>query len=276
MHTVSKRPLVKTILLYVAVVAIALFMLSPVYILAKISVSSPAEALSQHPTFLVHQFDFSHWKKIFASGNLWTPLIRSLTVACATTVIALVIVVPASYVVSRMSKKVGYAFVLALFFTRMIPSVAVAMPISVRFLKWDLLDTMGGLVLANLINQIPFMAWILVSTFQSIPRDLDEAGSIDGCNRLTVLTKVILPVSMQGIAVAAMYVWLNAWNEFTYAMYLSNNTKTMPLQIYYYVERGGFFEQAAYSTILAIPVMIITFALQRYMKSGYLSGAVKG
>ena len=81
---------------------------------------------------------------------------------------------------------------------------------------------------------------------------------------------------MQGIAVSAMYVWLNAWNEFTYAMYLSNNSKTLPLQIYYYVSRGNVFERAAYSTILAIPVILVTFVLQRYLKPDYLGGSVKG
>lgn len=93
---------------------------------------------------------------------------------------SLVIVVPASYVVSRMSKKKRYAFVLGLFFTRMIPSVAIALPISVTFLKMDLIDTSLGLVLADMITQIPFMAWILVSTFAEVPVALDEAAWIDG------------------------------------------------------------------------------------------------
>ena len=158
----------------------------------------------------------------------------------------------------------------------MIPSVAIALPISVTFLKMNLIDTSLGLVLANMITQIPFMAWILVSTFAEVPVALDEAAWIDGASRLQAIVKVILPVSMQGIAVSAMYVWLNAWNEFTYAMYLSNNSKTLPLQIYYYVSRGNVFERAAYSTILAIPVILVTFVLQRYLKPDYLGGSVKG
>lgn len=251
-------------------------MLTPVYILAKVSFSSKAEVLSQHPTLLIHEFTLVHWINVFKSGNLWAPLNRSLIVATSTTILSLLIVVPASYVVARMSKKIRYMFVLGLFFTRMIPSVAIALPISVTFLKMNLLDTIPGLVLANMISQIPFMAWILVSTFSDIPISLDEASWIDGASKMQTITKVILPVAMQGIAVAAMYVWLNAWNEFTYAMYLSNNSKTMPLQIYYYVSRGSVFERAAYSTILAIPVIFITFILQRYLKPDYLGGSVKG
>ncbi|MDR1549285.1 MAG: ABC transporter permease subunit [Hungatella sp.] len=92
-----------------------------------------------------------------------------------------------------------------------------------------------------MISQIPFMAWILVSSFSGIPVTLDEAAAIDGAGKFQIIQKVILPVAMQGIAVAAMYVWLNAWNEFTYAMYLSTNSKTLPLMIYYYVSRCDSF-----------------------------------
>ena len=165
---------------------------------------------------------------------------------------------------------------MTLFFTKMFPTVGIALPISIRFLKWNLLDSNIGLIMAHLIGQLPFMAWILVSTFSAIPKDLEEAAEIDGAGRMRTLLSVIFPVAVQGIAVSGLYVWLNSWNEFTYALYLSLSTKTLPLGVYYYVQRGGFFQQAAYATILAIPVIIITFILQRYLKSDYLSGAVKG
>ncbi|WP_127483721.1 carbohydrate ABC transporter permease [Paenibacillus ehimensis] len=262
--------------LYLVVLLISLVMVAPVYILVKISFSNPQEVLTQHPTFLIHEVTFKHWKQVFESGNLWPPLQKSFTVATLTMLVSLAIVVPASYAISRLGKKAKYAYMLSLFFTKMFPVVGIALPISVIFLKWDLLDTSLGLVLAHLIGQLPFMAWILVANFEAIPVDLEEAAAIDGATRMQTLIQVILPVSMQGIAVSAMYVWLNSWNEFTYALYLSLSTKTMPLQIYYYVERGGFFQQAAYATILAIPVIIITFVLQRYLKSDYLGGAVKG
>ncbi|WDC84369.1 ABC transporter permease subunit [Caloramator sp. mosi_1] len=94
--------------------------------------------------------------------------------------------------------------------------------------------------MAHLIEQLPFIAWILVSTFETIPVDLEEAASIDGAGRIRTLIKVVFPLAAPGLAVAAMFTWLNSWNEFTYALYLSLTTKTLPLQIYYYVLRGGF------------------------------------
>ncbi|MCG0276892.1 MAG: ABC transporter permease subunit, partial [Thermosediminibacteraceae bacterium] len=113
-------------------------------------------------------------------------------------------------------------------------------------------------------------------TFETIPKDLEEAAMVDGAGKIESLLKVIMPLALPGIAVAAIFVWLNSWNEFTYALYLTVSERTLPLQTYYYVVRGGWFDAATYATILTLPVMVVTFFLQRYMKGGYLSGAVKG
>ncbi|MDR1549284.1 MAG: hypothetical protein LBT06_11955 [Hungatella sp.] len=132
---------VKKALFYGAMILICFIMISPVYILAKVSFSIKSEVLTQHPTLLLHNPTLEHWGNVFRAGNLWAPLKRSLLVSTGTTLLSLLIVVPASYVVSRMSKKIRYLFILSLFFTRMIPSVAIALPISVTFIKMNLTDT---------------------------------------------------------------------------------------------------------------------------------------
>lgn len=264
------------VLFWPGVILVLFFLLVPVYIMVKVSLSAPEDILTQHPTFLIHNFTWDHWIKVFESGNLWEPFKKSFTVATVTTVLAIMIAAPASYVISRMPKKVKYITILTLFLTRMFPEVGIALPISVNFLKMGLLDTNLGLVLAHLAKELPFIAWILVGTFETIPRELEQAAMVDGCSRFKSLTKVVFPISLSGIAVAAMFVWLDSWNEFTYALYLTLSDRTLPLQTYYYVVRGDWFQSAAYATILTIPVVIVTFFLQRYLKSGYLSGAIKG
>lgn len=259
----------------ILITIICSMMVIPVYLLAKISISPPSEVLTQHPTFFPKAIDLSHWKSVFTSGNLWAPLGKSLYVSTLTMVIATIIVAPASYAISRLSNRIKFLYIATLFITKMFPPVGIALPIAITFTKWGLIDTSLGLVMAHLIGEIPFMAWILLSTFNAIPKALEEAAYMDGANRFQTLSKVVFPVAAQGIAVAALYVWLNSWNEFTYALYLSLSTRTLPLGVYYYVQRGGFFQTAAYATILTIPVIIITFYLQRYLKSEYLSGAVK-
>ena len=83
---------------------------------------------------------------------------------------------------------------------------------------------------------------------------------------------MIFPLSLPGVAVAAMLVWLESWNEFTYALYLTVSENTLPLQTYYYLNRGGIFNSAAYATIITLPVIVLTFILQRYITSGMLAG----
>ncbi len=257
-------------------ILVMFFLLVPVYIMVKVSLSAPQDILTQHPPFLIHNFTWNHWLKVLKSGNLWLPFQKSFVVATITTVIAIMVAAPAAYVISRMPKKVRYTVILSLFFTRMFPEVGIALPIAVNFIKLNLLDTYTGLILAHLVKVLPFIAWILVGTFETIPEDLEQAAMVDGASRWTALTKVVFPISLSGIAVAAIFTWLESWNEFTYALYLTLSQRSLPLQTYYYVLRGDWFQSAAYSTILTIPVALVTFLLQRYLKSGYLSGAIKG
>lgn len=259
----------------ILVLATILFV-TPVYLMFKVSFSSPGEVLTAHPTFWFRDFTTKHWRDVLTSGNLAAPLFKSLSVATWTTVAALAIVAPGAYVISRMPRSIKYVVVLSLFFTRMFPDVGIALPIAVTFIKWNLLDTHLGLVMAHLTKLLPFIAWVLVGTFDTIPTDLEQAAAVDGAGRIQVLMKVVMPLAAPGLAVAAMLVWLDSWNEFTYALYLTLSKNTLPLQTYYYVQRGNWFQAAAYSGLLTLPVMMVTFLLQKYLRSGYLAGSLKG
>ncbi len=261
---------------WLIVIVLSLYLIAPLYVLIKISISGGKDVFTAHPSFLVHDFTWKHWSKVLASGYLWPSLRRSLIVATATTVVAVIIAAPAAYVISRLPRGTKYVTVLALFFTRMFPEVSLALPIAVNFIKWGMMDTHVGLVLAHLIMALPFVAWVLVGTYETIPVDLEEAACVDGAGKIGTLMRVVLPLAAPGIAVAAIFTWLMSWNEFTYALYLSLSTRTLPLLTYYYSQRGGFFDAPTYATILTIPVFIVTLFLQRWMRTGYLAGAVKG
>jgi trehalose transport system permease protein len=257
-------------------VLVALFTLFPLYLMVKISVSPPQDIFTPHPSFGLSAVTDAHWKAVLASETLWPPLGKSLAVATWTMLAAIGVAAPAAYVISRLPWSWKYGVLLGLFAGRMVPEVGIALPIAVRFLQWGLVDTQLGLVLAHLIKTLPFVAWILVGSFEAIPVAVEEAAQVDGCHRLGVLTRVVFPMALPGVAVAALFAWLESWNEFTYALYLSLIDNTLPLQIYYYVTRGSWFDSATYATILTVPVIVVTAALQRYLKAGYLAGAVKG
>ena len=112
--------------------------------------------------------------------------------------------------------------------------------------------------------------------FSAIPRVVDEAAFVDGATKIRSLFHVVLPLAKPGIGVALIFSFLGSWDEFIYATYLCLTNKTLPLMVYYYVSRGGWFLSSTYATVITIPVVIVTYSLQRYIKSGYLRGAIKG
>ena len=123
---------------------------------------------------------------------------------------------------------------------------------------------------------MPLVAWILVGTFEVIPKDLEESSAVDGAGKIGTLLRIILPIALPGIAVAAIFAWLDSWNDLLYAIYLFLVERTLPLEIYYYSNRGTVTDVATYSVIMTVPVVILTLFLQRWIRSGYMSGAVKG
>jgi trehalose transport system permease protein len=248
----------------------------PLYILFKVSVSEPQDVLTQHPPLLIKNFTWEHWDQTFDFDRIQAPLRMSLTVATGTAIMCILIAAPAAYAISRMPRKYRYSIVLALLFTRMFPEVTIATPIAARFYGWGLSDSEIGLILAHMIRNLPFVAWILVGTFEVIPVDLEEASQVDGAGRISTLIRIVFPLALPGIVVAAMFAWLDSWNDLLWAIYLLPSEFTLPRLTYYYAARGGFFDVATFSVILTIPVFLITLFLQRYIRTGYLSGAVKG
>lgn len=242
----------------------------------KISVSPPAEILKQHPTLGIHKITFQHWVAVFKAGQVWPPLSKSVAVAIMSTVFALVLAIPGAYALSRLPTKITTPLLLFIFLSRMIPEIEIALPISISFIKLGLLDTNLGLVFAHVLRILPIVTWILVSSFRVIPRDLEDAAFVDGCSKIRSLIKIMIPLALPGIAVAAIFGFLGSWDEFTYAIYLAITKKTLPLVVYYYVNRASFFAASAYATIITIPVIIVTYSLQKYLKAEYLAGAVKG
>jgi trehalose transport system permease protein len=261
---------------YALAALFGLLAVAPLAILFKVSISGPEDVLVQHPPFWVWHPTLEHWADVLKPDVIWPPLRKSLVVATGTAVLSVLIAAPAAYVIARLPRGWRYGVVLALLFTRMFPEVIIATPIAVTFLRAGLIDTDVGLVLAHLIRNLPFVAWILVGTFEVIPRDLEEASWVDGNGRLGTLWSVVLPLALPGIAVAAIFAWLDSWNDLLYAIYLLLADRTLPLMTYYFANRGSVFDVATFSVVLTVPVLVLTLLLQRYIRAGTLGGAVKG
>jgi trehalose transport system permease protein len=258
------------------ILATVLFVVVPVYLVFMVSVAPGSALFGERPHLIVTDPTLQFWRRLIERGDLWAPLLKSLSVATVTTLVAIVIAAPAAYVISRFSPPVRYGVVIGLLVTRMFPEFAIGVSVATHFARLGLVDTHLGLVLAHLIGALPFIAWILVGTFEGIPRDLEEAASLDGASRARVLTRVIFPVAAPGIAVAALFVWLYSWNEFLYARLLTTSANTLPLQVFQAIDRGSTQQMATVAAVLILPILVVVYFLQRYLRPGALAGAVKG
>ena len=258
------------------VIGSALLVIFPVYLIFMVSFAPGSAVFGERPQLVVTNFTTQWWKAAFQSGGLTSPLIKSLAVASVTTVLAIIIAAPAAYVISRLRPAIRYTIVIGLLVTRMFPELAIGISVATRFAKLGLLDTYLGLILAHLIGSLPFIAWILVGTFETIPIDLEEAAQIDGASRLGTLVRVVFPVAAGGIAVASLFVWLYSWNEFLYARLLTTNQLTLPLKVFQAIDRGTSQQMATVAAILTLPILLVVYFLQRYLRPGALTGAVKG
>jgi trehalose transport system permease protein len=272
----TRRFPVEDLAFWVVALIFIVALLTPLYVLFKVSVSTLSQATAPRPSYLIHDPTWDNWDRLLSWDIIGEPLRHSLTVATGTAIIAILLAAPAAYVISRLPRGVRYATVLGLLFTRMFPEVIIATPIASNFFDWGLNDTDTGLIMAHLIRSLPLAAWVLVGTFEVIPRELEEASFVDGNGRVGTLLKVVLPLALPGIAVAGIFAWLDSWNDLLYAIYLFLTEDTLPLLTYYYSTRGNVTDVATVSIILTIPVILLTLFLQRWIRSGYLSGAVKG
>jgi trehalose transport system permease protein len=250
--------------------------IAPVYFMVSLSVMDPSEFFRPHPAYFPTKLTTEWWARVLNSQDLYPAFTKSLIVATLTTVAAVVISVPGAYAISRLAPGVKYFLILSLFFTRMYPEIGIALPVAVFFLRMGLYESIIGLVFAHLILVLPVCAWILVGAFETIPRDLEEAASVDGASRLGTLQRVVIPLAAPGISVAAIFSWLLSWDEVTYARFLTLLHPTLPIQILDIIGRSGPTVVATWATIVTIPVVIITYLMQRWLRADYLAGAVKG
>lgn len=258
------------------IVVTVVIVLFPIYLIFLVSFAPGAALFGDRPPLVITNFTLQWWDRVIEGGQLIPPLIKSLVVATVTTALAIGIAAPAAYVISRLRPAVAYAIVLTLLVTRMFPELTIGISVATWFAGFGLLDTYMGLILAHLIGSLPFIAWILVGTFETVPRDLEEAAEIDGASRMGTLIRVVFPLAAPGIAVASLFVWLYSWNEFLYARLLTTNQNTLPLQVFQAIDRGTLQQMATVAAVLTLPILLVVYFLQRYLRPGALTGAVKG
>jgi multiple sugar transport system permease protein len=257
-----------------------LVVMAPIFVMLKYSISDRSSVVTGgmpiplwpfHPT--IEQF-----RGLATMDNFVRAAFTSMEVALLSVIISLVIGTPAAFALVRYRFPGIMVLATLLISVRLFPDIVSVVPIVETFAKFNLLDSVLGVAMAHSLLSAPYVIFIAMGVFETIPKDLDEQAQILGASKLYSFTRIILPVALPGLAAAAIYVFLLSWDEFIFSYFLLafGNLSTLPVllqKILSWTPQHNLL--AAMSVMLSIPVIIFTFIVQKYMQTGVTAGAVK-
>jgi multiple sugar transport system permease protein len=252
--------------------------LAPIAVVAVNSFKSPAAIFSSTPS-LIFRPTIGHYRDVFSEIDYTRLLANSSIVAIGSMALSLAAGVPAAYALARLPMRGREWLALGILFTRMVPAVALVVPLYVIFDKIHLIGSYWAMIGADATFNVPLVVWLMRSYFAEVPNDLDGAAQVDGCSRVAVFTRIALPLVRSGLAATAILCLLFSWNEYLFALTLSStSTQTVPLGVAGFVgtvsvDWGG---SSAAAVIAMAPIFVLGLAAQRFLVRGLTMGAVKG
>jgi len=251
----------------------------PFVYLILTSFKTPLDAIAVPPSLLPKTWTSDNYTNALGRDGVVPSLVNSVTTATMSTVLSLVLAVPAAYGITRYRTLSGRFFIMFALAARMVPPVAVGIPLVSMVRTLGLIDTPAGLAIAHTTVSLPLSIWLMASFFESVPEELDEAARVDGCGRLQALWYVVIPVVTGGLAVSAIFAFLASWNEFLFALLLTSvRAQTTPIVIANFQTQFGldWGPMTALAAVYSVPVILLTLVLQRHIVAGLTLGAVKG
>lgn len=212
----------------------------------------------------------------FQQYSFMTPIVNSFIIAMLATICALILGLPAAYSIARFKQ---HKLSMVILVVRMIPGITFLMPWFAIFTRLGLIDTMLSMVLSHMLVALPFIVWIMVPFFESLPREMEEAAWVDGSSQVGAFFRIVLTLSVPGILTAALLSFIFSWNNFMFSLVLSGaKTITLPIAIFSFVsyasvDWGGLMAAAV---VITTPILVLSIFLQKYIVGGLTAGAVKG
>ncbi|WP_156299682.1 carbohydrate ABC transporter permease [Streptobacillus canis] len=265
---------------FIAII-IAIVFLFPLYWIIVSSLKTDSEIFSLNPTIIPRKIIFNAYSEQFIGGdyNILKGFFNSLTVSIPTMIISVIISVPAAYGLARFNV-VGRKYLIQSFLiTQLMPATLLLTPMFILFRFIGITNTFFAPIIANCTVAIPFSVMMLRPYFLSLPKDIEEAAIIDGCNTWTAFVRIMLPLSYPGIIMSAIFSFLFAWGDLIFSLtFLADGTmRPITVGIYNFVGKYGiqWNKIMAFGVVIMIPVILIFVFLQKYIIGGLTQGAVK-
>jgi multiple sugar transport system permease protein len=282
------RKLFGKLFLFLLTLPVFFFIFFPILWLFSASFSTQSELYSipthwipLHPTLKNYlEIIFPSLASSSVPRTFAVSLLNSFKIASAVTIISIVIGSLAAYALVRIPFRFNRTIQLGIIATRMIPEVSLILPLFIIASSLSLINKPVVLIVTYMSFALPYAIWMMAAFFQSVPIELEDAARMDGCTRLGILFRVVMPISVPGLVSTAMFTFLLAWDEFFYALIFTSTlaAKTAPVAIAEFVGRYAvnINGMMAGGILAALPPVFLALLLQRYIVSGLTAGAVKG
>jgi ABC-type glycerol-3-phosphate transport system permease component len=275
--------IVRETLFYIAAVIVVLIALFPFYWILRTSLESNSQVaagVGGANGVVPSHLSFSAYANIFSQQHFLTPLLNSIIVALATTVLTVIVGSLAGYALARMSLRGTGAILGFILLAGFFPPLAMIGPLFLLFKDLGVLDNVFPLIIVYCVYTMPITTWLLKNFFEQIPRELEEAALVDGATRLQTLRRVIIPVAVPGVFTAGILSFILSWNDFVFAVSFlrTQSNFTAPLAI---VTFGESQFQVFYNlidaavVIISIPIALLVLLAQRRIVSGLTAGSFR-
>lgn len=274
-----KRGWVSGAVSYVYLTVLSIIAIFPLLWIILSSIKGKGELASDPTSFLPKVITFENYQTVFGQLGFGRNVLNSIMVAGATTLIAITISALGAYGVVRFFPKFGKVLTRVLITTYMFPPILLAVPYSIIMGKAGLINNRLGLIIVYLSFSVPYAVWLLVGFFETVPLEIEEAAQVDGAGKFQVFGQVVLPIVAPGIVAVAIYTFINAWNEFLYALIMTNSSDKMTVAMALKSLEGqevlDWGVMMAASAVVVIPSVVFFMLIQKRIAGGLAQGAVK-
>ena len=272
--------LLRRIILYFVVALICIVILYPYFVMFCTALKSRAEIFAIDASILPQNANWQNFLDIWEKAPMGQYMMNSIIIAGGSTIIAMLCGIPAAYALARMKFKGQTAFLGFIIVSQMFAPVVLLIGIYKVISLLGMTNSLIGLVFINAAFNQAFTIWLLRGTFMSISAEMEQAATIDGCNRVQAMMKILLPVAAPGIVTTLIFIFINAWNEYTVALCLISTETIKPLTVGINIFNGYNMIEWQYlfaASIFAIlPVVIMFMCIEKHLTSGLTAGGVKG
>ena len=266
-------------LTYVGLAVALVFFLGPFFWIVTTSLKGNEDFFAYPPVWVPSEPSLTHYVRLFTHASGGRYFANSVLISGLSMLAALAVSLPTAYSMARW-RFGGGLLSTVLLVLRMLPAIALIIPIYLMYKMLGLTNNYLGLVALYTVVYIPFAVWLLVGFLRDFPVEIEEAALIDGCSRLRALIRVVIPIIAPGLAVVALFAFIATWNEFLFAIVLTGiETKTMMVLVTSFTTGGTdqFYGEASASVVLGVlPAFAVAFFLQRYLVKGLALGGTKG